>query len=91
MRLWQFNQTRFRLVLAALLATFATLRLWLQQFPNTDLNVGAYNLHHLFTCLLLIGLGGLPLAILPGQRRWLEAAALVFGVGRSMAVDEWVF
>lgn len=90
MRLWQFNQTRFRLVLAALLATFATLRLWLQQFPNTVLNVGAYNLHQLFTGLLLIGLGGLPLAILPGQRRWLEAA-LGFGVGRSMAVDEWVF
>lgn len=87
----QLNPTRFRLVLAALLVTFAALRLWLHQFPNTDLNVGAYNIHHLFTGVLLIALGGIPLAVLQGQSRWLDAAALVFGAGLSMALDEWVF
>lgn len=91
MRSLQLNQTRFRLVLAALLLTFAALRLWLHQFPNTDLNLGAYNIHHLFTGLLLIALGGIPLAVLQGQSRWLDAAALVFGAGLSMALDEWVF
>lgn len=87
----QLNQTRLRLVLAALLLTFAALRLWLHQFPNTDLNVGAYNIHHLFSGLLLIALGGIPLAVLQGQNRWLDVAALIFGAGLSMALDEWVF
>ena len=87
----QLNQTRLRLVLTGLVLTFVALRLWLHQFPNTDLNVGIYNIHHLFTGVLLITLGGIPLAVLQGQSRWLDVAALMFGAGLSMALDEWVF
>ena len=86
-----FDHKRLRLLLAALLLTFVALRLWLHQFPNTDLNVGAHNIHHLFTGVLLIALGGIPLALLQGPSRWLEAATLIFGAGLSMALDEWVF
>lgn len=87
----KLDTKRLRLMLAALLLTFAALRVWLHQFPNTDLNVGAYNIHHLFTGVLLIALGGIPLTVLQGASRWLDAAALVFGTGLSMALDEWVF
>jgi hypothetical protein len=87
----KLDPKRFRLVLCSLVLTFAALRLWLHQFPNTDLNVGAYNIHHLFTGLLLLALGGIPLAVLQGQSRWLDVAALLFGAGLSMALDEWVF
>ncbi len=82
---------RVQLLLLSLGITFVLLRLWLHNFPNTDLNVGAYNIHHLFTGLLLITLSGIPLAIFQGQRRWLDFAALVFGIGLSLALDEWVY
>lgn len=85
------NLRRARLLLLSLLVTFALLRLWLHNFPNTDLNVGAYNIHHLFTGVLLIMLGGVPLALWQGRSRWLDAAALVFGVRLSLALDEWVY
>lgn len=85
------NLRRAKLILLSLLVTFVLLRLWLHNFPNTDLNVGAYNIHHLFTGLLLITLGGIPLALFQGSSRWLDVAALVFGVGLSLALDEWVY
>jgi hypothetical protein len=71
--------------------TFALLRAHLHFSPNTDLNVGQYNIHHLFTGLLLIAVGGIPLAILDASTRWLELARWIFGAGLGMALDEWVF
>ena len=41
--------------------------------------------------LLLITIGGLPLTLFQGTSRWLDAAAVVFGVGLSLALDEWVY
>ncbi len=89
--LLNLNLRRAQLLLLSLLVTFALLRLWLHNFPNTDLNVGAYNIHHLFTGVLLIVLGGVPLALWQGRSRWLDAAALLFGIGLSLALDEWVY
>jgi hypothetical protein len=71
--------------------TFALLRAYLHFSPNTDLNIGRYNIHHLFTGLLLIAAGGIPLAILRASTRRLELARWIFGVGLGMALDEWVF
>jgi hypothetical protein len=85
------HSSRVKLLLLALVVTFVLLRLWLHNFPNTDLNVGGYNIHHLFTGLLLITLGGIPLAVWQGESRWLDLATLLFGVGLSLALDEWVF
>jgi hypothetical protein len=83
--------SRVKLLLLALVVTFVLLRVWLHHFPNTDLNVGGYNIHHLFTGLLLITLGGIPLVVWQGRSRWLDVATLSFGVGLSLALDEWVF
>lgn len=85
------DKNRVKIVTAALLVTFTLLRLFLHTFPNADLNVGRYNIHHLFTGLILITLGGIPLALFQGEGRLLDLAALVFGVGLSLALDEWVY
>ena len=85
------NAKRFRLAIGGLLLVVISLRIWLQFSPNSDFNVGRYNIHHLFTGLLLVTIGGLPLAFLEGQSRWLDLAALVFGLGLGMALDEWVY
>jgi hypothetical protein len=87
----QVNVRRALLVGVAMLMTFAALRVYLHLSPATNLNVGAYNVHHLFTGLLLVTLGGLPLVLFHGGGRRLDLSAIAFGVGLSMALDEWVY
>jgi hypothetical protein len=67
------------------------LRVYLHNFPGTNLSVGTYNIHHLFTGLLLVTLGGFPLILFHGESRVLDLSAIVFGVGLGMALDEWVY
>lgn len=71
--------------------TFVVLRAALYFSPDSDFNVASYNIHHLFTGLLLIGVGGIPLALFSGAGRLRLAALLVFGAGLAMALDEWVY
>jgi len=78
-------------VLTALVATFVVLRVSLYLSPGSNLDIGPYNIHHLFTGLLLITFAGLPLVLLQGNHRILDIASLVFGAGLSMALDEWVY
>ena len=85
------DKRRIGLVLGALVVPFVVLRVALFIDPNADFNVAGYNIHHLYTGLLLITLGGLPLALFRGASRWLDLAAVVFGVGLSLALDEWVY
>lgn len=79
------------IVVTTMIVTFVILRVWLHLSPNSDLNIFGYNIHHLFTGLLFVALGGIPLSIFEGQSRWLNMARVAFGVGLSMALDEWVF
>jgi len=83
---------RDALVVAGVMAiTFAVLRLSLAASPGADFDVAGYNVHHLFTGLLLVAAGGLPLAIRGGGGRAGLVARLVFAVGLAMALDEWVY
>lgn len=79
------------LLIFSVALTFSILRVLLHQSPNSDFNVGQYNIHHLFTGLLLITAGGVPLAVFRGSTRRLDLALVVFGVGLGMALDEWVY
>jgi hypothetical protein len=79
------------LLAGSVLTTFAVLRLALVISPNSDFNVGGYNVHHLFLGLLLITLGGVPLALIRGSTRRMDAAVVIFGAGLAMALDEWVY
>jgi len=85
------NKKRSVLMLTALLATFVVLRVSLYLSPGANLDIGPYNIHHLFTGLLLITFAGLPLVLLQGNHRILDIASVVFGAGLSMALDEWVY
>ena len=79
------------LLLLSMSLTFVVLRVSLHLSPDADFNVGGHNIHHLFTGLVLIALGGIPLAIFRGSTRRLDAALLLFGCGLGMALDEWVY
>ena len=71
--------------------TFVAMRSYLHLSPNTDLNVAGYNIHHLFTGLIILTLGGVAAVVLPTSHRWSLAAVAVFGVGLSLALDEWLY
>src|SRR5688572_3157232 len=75
----------------SMLVTFALLRAYLHFSPDTDLNIGHYNVHHLFTGLLLIAVGGIPLAVFRNSARRLDIPVVIFGAGLAMALDEWVY
>lgn len=85
------NSRRALLVGLSLLVTFTLLRVYLHLAPGTNLTIATYNIHHLFTGLLLITLAGLPLVFFHGNSRGFDLLALVFGAGLSMALDEWVY
>ena len=85
------DRRRLRLFLLALVLPFGLFRLLLHASPESNFNVGGYNVHHLFTGLLLITAGGVPLAVRRGPERLLDVCAGVFGVGLSLALDEWVY
>ena len=82
---------RARIIVAAIVATFVMIRLMLHASPDSDFDVAGYNIHHLFTGLLLIVAGGIPIALFPGSSRLSDMAAAVFGIGLALALDEWVY
>jgi hypothetical protein len=79
------------LFITALVATFVGLRLWLNITPNADFNVMGYNIHHLFTGVLIVTATAIPLAVGVelGRARNLLVAGL--GVGLGFVLDEWVY
>lgn len=71
--------------------TFGVMRVYLHRAPDADLNIGSYNVHHLFTGLLLIAAGGIPLALFRGHSRRMDGALVIFAIGLTLALDEWVY
>lgn len=82
---------RARILIGSLIITFVVTRLSLGLTPNSDFDVAGYNIHHLFTGLLLIFAGGIPLALFPHRSRLLDAATVAFGAGLALTLDEWVY
>ena len=85
------DKRRANLLLITLVSTFAVLRVYLYFSPDSDFNVGPYNVHHLFTGLLLITFCGIAVILFKGRSRILDAATIGFGIGLSLALDEWVY
>jgi hypothetical protein len=79
------------LLILSIALTVITLRIALHNSPDSDFDVAGHNVHHLFTGLLLIAAGGIPLAIFRETSSWMDAAIGVFGIGLGMALDEWVY
>jgi hypothetical protein len=85
------NRRRAVIIVVSIVVTFAVVRAMLHWSPDSDFDVAGYNIHHLFTGLLLVVGGGIPLALFPGKSRILDAAAVAFGAGLALALDEWVY
>lgn len=83
--------TRAGTLATSLAATFVVMRGYLHASPDTDLTVAGYNIHHLFTGLLLLTLGGIPAVVLPQHHRYSQPAVALFGVGLALALDEWLY
>ena len=85
------DHRRAKLIVASLIVTFVVTRAMLTMSPNSDFDVAGYNIHHLFTGLLLITAGGIPLALFNRHSFTLDVASVAFGSGLALALDEWVY
>jgi hypothetical protein len=84
------DKRRALLLTLSLIITFVVVRISLHISPNSDFNVGSYNIHHLFTGLILITFCGI-VAVLFKNSRITDLAVIGFGIGLSLALDEWVY
>ena len=75
----------------ALVGTFVGLRIWLNITPNADFNVLGYNVHHLFTGVLIATASAIPLAIGVAPSRGRDILVAALGVGLALVLDEWVY
>ena len=85
------DRRRAKLILGSLLVTFVVVRLALWRSPDSDFDIAGYNIHHLFTGVLLATAAGVPLVLRPGRSRGLDVACLVFGAGLALSLDEVVY
>ena len=74
-----------------MVATFIVLRVLLGMSPNSDFDVAGYNIHHLFTGLLVVTAGAIPLALFDGDSVAMNASRAILGVGLGLSLDEWVY
>lgn len=82
---------RARVIVAAQLTTLAVVRTYLHLSPDSDLMIGGYNVHHLFTGLLLVVGCAIPLALRPRDTARMRFVAAGFGAGLALTLDEWVY
>lgn len=85
------NKTRSLLLVVSLVLTFVIIRTALYFYPNADFNVLGHNIHHLYTGLILIVATGIPLAIYTLEGFTSYVIVIIFGIGLSLAIDEWVY
>ena len=85
------DRRRAGIILTTLLLTFVVMRLALWRSPDSDFAIAGYNIHHLFTGVLLATAAAIPLVLRPGRSRGLDVACIVFGAGLSLALDEVVY
>ena len=75
--------------IVTLLVTFAGFRVVLHLRPDTDLFVAGYDVHHLYTGVLLMTIFGIPAVIADRPLSMLNVVG--FGVGTAMALDQWIY
>ena len=84
------DRARVRVFLVAFLGTFVVVRTWLWFTPGADFDVAGYNIHHLFTGVLVLTGSMVPLALGAGSRAAMPLLA-GSGVGLSLVLDEWLY
>jgi hypothetical protein len=79
------------ILLLSLVITFVAMRSSMALRPDADFNVAGYNIHHLFTGLLIVTLCGVPLVLGVRHARLADWLTAGFGIGLGLALDEWVY
>ena len=85
------RRRRGQILLISLVATFLVVRGSMAFRPNADFSVAGFNVHHLFTGLLILTACGIPLVLGFGRGRLGDTLTAGFGIGLSLALDEWVY
>lgn len=82
---------RSLLLITALVGTFIFLRVSLYLAPNSNFDVAGYNIHHLYTGIIILTLAVIPLLLFNSTTRLFDILVFIFGVGLSLVLDEWVY
>jgi hypothetical protein len=82
---------RTRIFLGSLIATFAILRLWLHHSPDSDFFLFGYNIHHLFTGILIVSVCVIPLVLGSRATKLHDFFVAGFGIGLTFVLDEVVY
>ncbi|VAW91918.1 hypothetical protein MNBD_GAMMA21-2831 [hydrothermal vent metagenome] len=82
---------RSLLLIISLVGTFIFLRVSLYISPNSNFDVAGYNIHHLYTGIVVLTLAVIPLLLLKQVGRVIDILITAFGVGLSLVLDEWVY
>lgn len=92
-RLSHMSQSPRRLVilLVALLATYVVVRASMVMRPDADLFVFGFNIHHLFTGVLITTICAIPLVVGAPKRLTDDILVGGLGVGLALALDEVVY
>ncbi|HJR60809.1 MAG TPA: hypothetical protein VJ813_15475 [Vicinamibacterales bacterium] len=85
------SRRRTYVVVATMLGTFVVFRTVLHLRPDTDLFVAGYDVHHLYTGVLLMAIFGLPAMISERRRPVSMPSASGFAIGLTLALDQWVY
>jgi hypothetical protein len=79
------------ILVLSLALTFVAMRASMALRPDADFNVAGYNIHHLYTGLVILTICGVPLVLGIGSQKLADWLTAGFGVGLSLALDEWVY
>ena len=79
------------LILSSMLLIYSILRIYLYFSPNTNFDIGPYNIHHLYTGILLMVIFALPLILFSSRGHAETINSIGFGSGLGLTLDEWVF
>ncbi len=78
-------------IIGGILARFVVARAFLYFSPDSDFNVAGYNIHHLFSGILVAIICLMPLLIVRPKGRKGAVLAFFSGAGLGMMLDEWVY
>lgn len=85
------NRISTKILVISMVLTFVIIRSYLSIYPNADLDLFGYNIHHLYSGFLLVLISSIPLVLCNLSNRISNLATLVFGIGLSLVLDEWIY
>jgi hypothetical protein len=82
---------RLVILVGAMAGTFLFTRASLMLRPNADVFLAGYNIHHLFTGVVILTICAIPLVVGTPSGRIADLLVAGFGIGLSLALDEVVY